>query len=186
MLLPQRRIFTMNPQMPPWKDGTINKKIRKAVLQVGAPALLAFMASNAFLAINHLKQMQKIAALRLESSMIQTDISAVLRDLTDMEAGQRGYLLTGDASYLQPYTDAKNRIANGHWSRSSSLWLAQSKRRWSALSICANRGIATAHSCWWIRTKVWRTWIKLAGFCLRCPWQRAAASQDWTKRGMRD
>jgi len=111
MLLPQRRIFTMNPQMPPWKDGTINKKIRKAVLQVGAPALLAFMASNAFLAINHLKQMQKIAALRLESSMIQTDISAVLRDLTDMEAGQRGYLLTGDASYLQPYTDAKNRIA---------------------------------------------------------------------------
>lgn len=101
----------MDLKMPPWKAGAINKMIRKAVLQVGVPALLAFMAVNAYLAINHLKQMQKIAALTLESSIIQTDISGVLRDLTDMEAGQRGYLLTAEASYLQPYTDAKNRIA---------------------------------------------------------------------------
>jgi CHASE3 domain sensor protein len=91
------------------KDGTI-KMIRKAALQVGAPALLAFMAWNAYLAVNHLKQMQRIAALTLESSMIQADISGVLKDLTDMETGQRGYLLTEDPSYLQPYTDAKGRI----------------------------------------------------------------------------
>jgi CHASE3 domain sensor protein len=91
------------------KDGTI-KMIRKAALQVGAPALLVFMAWNAYLAVNHLKQMQRIAALTLESSMIQADISGVLKDLTDMETGQRGYLLTEDPSYLQPYTDAKGRI----------------------------------------------------------------------------
>jgi CHASE3 domain sensor protein len=84
--------------------------IRKAALQIGGPALLALMAWNAYLAVNHLKQMQKIAALTLESSMIQADISGVLKDLTDMETGQRGYLLTGDPSYLQPYTDAKGRI----------------------------------------------------------------------------
>jgi CHASE3 domain sensor protein len=84
--------------------------IRKAALQIGAPALLAFMAWNAYLAVTHLKQTQKIAALTLESSMIQADISGVLKDLTDMETGQRGYLLTGDSSYLQPYTDAKGRI----------------------------------------------------------------------------
>jgi CHASE3 domain sensor protein len=91
------------------KDGTI-KMLRKAALQVWAPALLAFMAWNAYLALNHLKQMQRIAALTLESSMIQADISGVLKDLTDMETGQRGYLLTEDPSYLQPYTDAKARI----------------------------------------------------------------------------
>ena len=84
--------------------------IRKAALQIGAPALLAFMAWNTYLAVNHLKQMQKIAALTLESSMIQGDISGVLKDLTDMETGQRGYLLTEDSSYLRPYTDAKGRI----------------------------------------------------------------------------
>jgi len=84
--------------------------IRKAALQIVAPALLAFMAWNAYLAVNHLKQTQKIAALTLESSMIQADISGVLRDLTDMETGQRGFLLTGNPSYLQPYADAKGRI----------------------------------------------------------------------------
>src|ERR1700682_6644586 len=86
------------------------KMLRKAVLQIGAPALLAFMAWNAYLAVNHLKQTQKIAALTLESSMIQEDISSVLKDLTDMETGQRGFLLTDDPSYLQPYTHAKGRI----------------------------------------------------------------------------
>jgi CHASE3 domain sensor protein len=91
------------------KDDTI-KMIRKVALQIGAPALLAFMAWNAYLAVNHLKEMQKIAALTLESSVIQADISGVLKDLTDMETGQRGYLLTEDSSYLQPYTDAKGRI----------------------------------------------------------------------------
>ncbi len=84
--------------------------IRKAALQVLAPALLAFMTWNAFLAVNHLKQMERITALTLESAKIQADISGVLRDLTDMETGQRGYLLTENASYLQPYTDAKDRI----------------------------------------------------------------------------
>ncbi len=84
--------------------------IRKAALQIGVPALLAFIAWNAYLAINHLKRVQKIAALTLESSTIQAELSGVLKDVTDMETGQRGYLLTGDPGYLQPYTDAKGRI----------------------------------------------------------------------------
>jgi CHASE3 domain sensor protein len=91
------------------KGGTI-EMIRKAALQIGAPALLALMAWNAYLAVSHLKQTQKMAALTLESSMIQANISSVLKDLTDMETGQRGYLLTAEPSYLQPYTDAKGRI----------------------------------------------------------------------------
>lgn len=84
--------------------------IRKVALQIGAPALLAFMAWNAYLAVNHLKQMQKLAALTLESSMIQADITGVLKDLTDMETGQRGYLLTADPLYLGSYNEGKGRI----------------------------------------------------------------------------
>jgi len=84
--------------------------IRKALLQIGVPALLAFIAWNAYLAVNHLQRVQKTAALTLESSAIQAKLSGVLKDLTDMETGQRGYLLTGDPAYLQPYTDAKGRI----------------------------------------------------------------------------
>ena len=95
--------------------------IRKAAVQVGAPALLVFMALNAYLAINHLKQVQKIAGLTLEGSKIQSDISNVLQDLTDMETGQRGYLLTQDPSYLQPYTDAKGRLESDFMSLRGGL-----------------------------------------------------------------
>ena len=84
--------------------------IRRTALQIGAFALLAFIAWNAYLAVIHLKPVEKSAALTLESSAIQAELSGVLRDITDMEAGQRGYLLTGNAAYLQPYADAKGRI----------------------------------------------------------------------------
>jgi CHASE3 domain sensor protein len=76
--------------------------IRKAALRTGILALLAFIAWNAYLAVNHLRRVQKIAALTVESSAIQAELSAVLKDITDMETGQRGFLLTGNAAYLQP------------------------------------------------------------------------------------
>src|ERR1051325_6423232 len=84
--------------------------IRKAALQIGVPALLAFIAWNAYLAVRHLKRVPTIAALTIESSAIQAELSGALKDVTDMEAGQRGYLLTGNPDYLQPYDDAKGRI----------------------------------------------------------------------------
>src|ERR1035438_4016336 len=84
--------------------------IRKAALQIGVPALLAFIAWNAYLAVNHLKRVQETAALTLESSAIQAKLSGVLKDVTDMETGQRGYLLSGNSAYLQPYADARSRI----------------------------------------------------------------------------
>jgi CHASE3 domain sensor protein len=85
--------------------------IRKAALQIAALALLALIAFNAYLAIDHLKRIQATVALSLESSSAQADIARVRQDFTDMETGQRGYLLTGDSAYLQPYTDAKDTIA---------------------------------------------------------------------------
>ena len=84
--------------------------IRKATLQIGVPALLALIAWNAYRAVTHLKRVEKSAGLTLESSALQAELSGLLKDVTDMESGQRGYLLTGDAAYLQPYTDAKSRI----------------------------------------------------------------------------
>lgn len=84
--------------------------IRKATLRIVAPALLALIAWNAYLAVHHLRRVQKVSALTVESSGIQAKLSAVLKDLTDMETGQRGFLLTGNTAYLQPYTDAQATI----------------------------------------------------------------------------
>jgi CHASE3 domain sensor protein len=84
--------------------------IRKAALRIGVPALLAVIACNAYLAVNHLRRVQTVAALTIESSAIKAEMSAVLQDVTDMETGQRGYLLTGNDAYLQVYTNAQARI----------------------------------------------------------------------------
>jgi CHASE3 domain sensor protein len=84
--------------------------IRKATQQIGIPALLIFIALNAFFAVHHLRRTQRNADLALESSRIQAEISGVLKDLTDMETGQRGYLLTANSQYLQPYDEAKGKI----------------------------------------------------------------------------
>lgn len=84
--------------------------IRKIALQVGGIVLLVLMAWNAYLSVKRLNGTQTMAALTAEHSAMQASISSVLRDLTDMETGQRGFLLTGDSSYLQPYLDAKARI----------------------------------------------------------------------------
>src|SRR5215470_17859071 len=84
--------------------------IRKLAVQVGVSTLLLLIACNAYLAVNHLRKTQKMTALILESSAIQRDISGILLDLIDMETSQRGYLLTGDTTYLQPYTEAKGKI----------------------------------------------------------------------------
>lgn len=85
--------------------------IRRLALQIGLPTLLALIAWNAYLAISHFERMQKITALTIQSSATQAELTGVLKDLTDMETGQRGFLLTNDATYLQPYVDAKARIA---------------------------------------------------------------------------
>jgi CHASE3 domain sensor protein len=94
---------------PASKDGAI-KMIRKIALRLVAITLIALLALNAYLAINRLKLIRQSTALTLESSTIQANISAVLQALTDMETGQRGYLLTGNSDYLLPYNEGKNRI----------------------------------------------------------------------------
>src|ERR1700680_4027472 len=91
-------------------EGRPNRMLRKAARQISVLALLAFMAVNAYLSVNHLRVIQRTGALALESSTIAANLSGVVNDLTDMETGQRGYLLTENPAYLQPYTDGKGRI----------------------------------------------------------------------------
>lgn len=83
--------------------------IRKIALQVGVAALFGLILWNAYVVVTYVKGMRKIGALTAQSSMIQAEISSVMKDLIDMETGQRGYLLTNDPVHLRPYTEAKVR-----------------------------------------------------------------------------
>jgi CHASE3 domain sensor protein len=84
--------------------------IRKTALQVGVAALVTLIFANGYLVVRHVKHMRSIAALAQQSSALQAQISRVVRDLTDMETGQRGYLLTSNEWHLQPYSKAKDRL----------------------------------------------------------------------------
>jgi CHASE3 domain sensor protein len=95
--------------------------IRKTTLQVGVLASFALIVWNAYVVVSHVKQMRTIAALTTQSSVIQVGISSLVKNLTDMEAGQRAYLLTNNPSYLQPYSEAKDRIAADFASLRASL-----------------------------------------------------------------
>jgi CHASE3 domain sensor protein len=95
--------------------------LRKVALQMGSIVLLAFIVGNAYFSVSYLRRMQDNATLTLESSAIQAQVSAVLRDLTDMDTGQRGYLLTDNPTYLQPYNDAKSRIESDFYDLRAAL-----------------------------------------------------------------
>ena len=86
--------------------------IRKFALYVVAVALIIVIAWNALFQIKSLRRLQYSAVLANEASTIRDNISALRQDLADMEADERGYLLTADVTYLQPYTEAKLRLAN--------------------------------------------------------------------------
>ena len=72
------------------------KKIVQAVLTV---TLLLFAALNAYLALKDVVQTQKIAAQTTQTSTLQANISTVLKDLTDMETGQRHHPHCGGQSF---------------------------------------------------------------------------------------
>ncbi len=89
----------------------MNGIIRKTVFVTGVAAVLAFIVMNGYFAAQNLRRIRDNVVLRQETALIQADISAVLLSLLDLESAQRGYLLTEDPSYLQPYTAAVERLA---------------------------------------------------------------------------
>jgi CHASE3 domain sensor protein len=84
--------------------------IRKTAFLVGVAAVLAFVIVNGYFAAQNLRRIGDNAALKHETALIQADISGVLQTLLNLETGQRGFLLTEDPAYLQPYTSAVQQL----------------------------------------------------------------------------
>jgi len=62
----------------------------------------------------------KLTAQLQHSHQVKDELNAILGLMDDAETGQRGYLLTGDPSYLQPYRAAASQV-DGLLSRLSDL-----------------------------------------------------------------
>ena len=73
----------------------------------GAGLLVTLMALWSFSAV---RQSEDSAALQKHTLMVMGMADDFLSDLKDAETAQRGYLLTGEEAYLEPYLTARDRI----------------------------------------------------------------------------
>ncbi|SMF80858.1 sensor domain CHASE3-containing protein [Tistlia consotensis] len=77
------------------------------LLLLGLAALLAIVATSLVLVARSQQQFAGVVTAR-EVRSAAADLLALVQD---METGQRGYLLTGDESYLAPYRQAVGQVA---------------------------------------------------------------------------
>jgi signal transduction histidine kinase len=72
--------------------------------------LIGFLVGLFFLAAAGQSRLNADNARVHDSELRQESLSEFLALITDAESGQRGYLLTGEGAYLQPYTEAKPKV----------------------------------------------------------------------------
>jgi signal transduction histidine kinase len=72
--------------------------------------LIAFLVGLFFLAAAGQSRLNAANERVHNSQLRQQALSEFIALIGDAESGQRGYLLTGDSSYLQPYTEAVARV----------------------------------------------------------------------------
>lgn len=83
---------------------TVKNNLR---IGLGLSLLLLFISSLAsYISITNLVKSSDLVS---HSNQVITNLDEIISTLKDAETGQRGYLLTADDLFLQPYTGAKDR-----------------------------------------------------------------------------
>jgi len=84
-------------------------RYRSSPLAVFAAMAVVLVASVSLIYMMGLATLHRTREV-VQHQMVLDHIERALTTLIDAETGQRGYLLTGDEQYLQPYRDAVARI----------------------------------------------------------------------------
>jgi len=89
------------------KEESLRNNLR---IGLGLSLLILFISSLAsFVSIKNLIQSADLVS---HSNEVMTDLDGVISTLKDAETGQRGYLLTGDEVFLEPYRGAREAAIN--------------------------------------------------------------------------
>jgi CHASE3 domain sensor protein len=97
-------------------------------ITLGTVTALALLAAGAWRADLNLVHAQEQIELEDQAHKAELALSALLSTLKDAETGQRGYLLTGDEDYLQPYAMAWAEIGD-EFNALNGSGLQDSRRR---------------------------------------------------------
>ena len=80
------------------------------LLRAGFAAVLAVFVAVALLAAGALRRAEDSGRLLVYTEQVLTQLEAILARSVDAETGIRGFLLTGDAQFLQPFDDAERAL----------------------------------------------------------------------------
>lgn len=105
--------------------------MRRITNQMAVNIACALMAVFTLIGISELSYQKSIHAMDdlTDAHITRTHLQRLLRDMLDAETGQRGYLLTADTAYLEPYRTA---IANLSQTQDQLVNLFASKPEQSA------------------------------------------------------
>jgi len=84
----------------------------KKPLLFGFLALLVLIGANLVLSNRTLSALQRDQKRITDLQAVRLEVEALLRAYVDAETGERGYLITGDEKFLEPYNDARRRLAD--------------------------------------------------------------------------
>lgn len=111
-------------------------KIGRWYIAVPPLLLIGFLVGLFFLAAAGQSRLNAANERVHASQLRQEALSEFIALLTDAESGQRGYLLTGDSSYLQPFTEAVatvgaalDRVREAYGGRADSAEFQQQELR---------------------------------------------------------
>ena len=83
---------------------------RRDIGQIALFAAFAVLAGSVVVLLLLSLGQQRAQALVVHTLQVEERLSSILSRLQDAETGQRGYLVTHDSQYLEPYFDGKRRI----------------------------------------------------------------------------
>lgn len=73
--------------------------------------VVILIVGNSLFSYGSLRSLYDRDAAVTHTELVRGGLNALLVTLDDAETGQRGYLLTGDQSYLRPYDNARTRVS---------------------------------------------------------------------------
>jgi signal transduction histidine kinase/CHASE3 domain sensor protein len=92
------------------RDLVVARLIRAHGLTLAGVALVLLIILNSVVAYASVRALQAREQMVGHTQAVLGQMNDVLNALDEAESGQRGYIITGDASYLRPYDQASARI----------------------------------------------------------------------------
>ena len=77
---------------------------------IAVALLVVALVADAVLSLHNIREVATSVQWVSHTNEVLTRLETVLSTLKDAETGQRGYLLTGEPAYLEPYRDAVDRL----------------------------------------------------------------------------